>query len=173
MRYRARIGSREFSVEIVRRRGGRYTIRLDGRERVIERGGTGALMVLSVDGRTIETTVAREGLPAGKGRNEPTYDVMIGGRHYPVRIADPLRDAESDSGAPTLGPTEVRSVMPGRIVAVLVRQGQEIEAGQGLVVVEAMKMENEIPSPKTGRVTALAVRPGDAVDSGALLVTVE
>ena len=160
-------------MEVVCRGGGRYTVRLDGRERVVERGGTGALMVLSVDGRTIETTVAREGLPAGNGRHEPTYGVMIGGRHYPVRIVDPLRTAESASGAPSLGRTEVRSVMPGRIAAVLVRQGQEIEAGQGLVVVEAMKMENEIPSPKSGRVTALAVRPGESVEAGALLVTVE
>jgi biotin carboxyl carrier protein len=63
--------------------------------------------------------------------------------------------------------------MPGKVVRVLVREGDEVEEGQGLVVVEAMKMENEIPAPRAGRVSAVKARPGLAVEAGATLVVVE
>ncbi|HYS77784.1 MAG TPA: acetyl-CoA carboxylase biotin carboxyl carrier protein subunit, partial [Candidatus Dormibacteraeota bacterium] len=59
------------------------------------------------------------------------------------------------------------------IVALLAREGQEVTAGQGVVVVEAMKMENELPAPKGGRVTRIRVRPGDTVEAGAGLFTVD
>jgi biotin carboxyl carrier protein len=62
--------------------------------------------------------------------------------------------------------------MPGRVVRVLVAKDEEVGAGQGLVVVEAMKMENEIRSPRAGRVQELAVREGQAVEAGALLAVV-
>ena len=77
------------------------------------------------------------------------------------------------AGPRTHGPMEVRSIMPGRIAALLVAEGQEVKAGQGLVVVEAMKMENEIPSPKSGRVGRVRVRPGEVVEAGAVLLSVE
>jgi biotin carboxyl carrier protein len=63
--------------------------------------------------------------------------------------------------------------MPGRIVRVLAVQGDEVEAGQGIVVVEAMKMQNEMKAPRAGRVTSIAVKVGDSVNAGALLATVE
>jgi biotin carboxyl carrier protein len=62
--------------------------------------------------------------------------------------------------------------MPGRVVRVLAAEGAGVEAGQGLVVVEAMKMENELCSPRTGRVEQVAVREGQAVEAGALLVVI-
>src|SRR2546425_818091 len=70
------------------------------------------------------------------------------------------------------GPVEVRAIMPGRIAAVLAREGQEVKAGQGVVVVEAMKMENELPAPRDGRVTRIRVRPGETVEAGTALFTV-
>ena len=63
--------------------------------------------------------------------------------------------------------------MPGKIVKILVGEGDEVEQGQGLVVVEAMKMENEIKSPKAGVVKKVGVEEGETVESGALLVVVE
>jgi biotin carboxyl carrier protein len=62
--------------------------------------------------------------------------------------------------------------MPGRVVRVLVVPGDEVQAGQGLVVVEAMKMENELKAPRSGRVLELPVRDGDTVEAGALLALV-
>jgi biotin carboxyl carrier protein len=63
--------------------------------------------------------------------------------------------------------------MPGRVIRVLVSEGDEVAAGQGIVVVEAMKMQNEMPSPKAGRVASVSVKPGDAVASGQVLAAVE
>jgi len=71
------------------------------------------------------------------------------------------------------GVAEIRAPMPGKIVKLLVGEGAEVRANQGLLVVEAMKMQNEVKSPKGGTVRKLAVKEGDAVGSGDLLATVE
>ena len=71
------------------------------------------------------------------------------------------------------GPARIVAPMPGRLVRVLVSTGQDVQAGQGLVVVEAMKMENEIRAPRSGRVKDVPAREGQAVEAGALLVVVE
>ena len=71
------------------------------------------------------------------------------------------------------GPAVISSPMPGKVVAVLVEEGQEVEEGQGLVVVEAMKMENELQSPRAGVVKGLSAEEGVAVDGGASLCTIE
>jgi biotin carboxyl carrier protein len=63
--------------------------------------------------------------------------------------------------------------MPGKVVRVLVEEGAEVEAGQGIAVVEAMKMQNEMASPKRGRVVALRAREGATVTAGELLATIE
>ena len=63
--------------------------------------------------------------------------------------------------------------MPGKVVRVLVEEGQEVEAGQGVVVVEAMKMQNELKSPKSGHVAELRAEPGSTVNAGDVLVVVE
>jgi biotin carboxyl carrier protein len=63
--------------------------------------------------------------------------------------------------------------MPGKVIRVLVEEGGEVTAGQGIVVVEAMKMQNEMPSPKAGRVVSIAVKAGDAVATGQVLAVIE
>ncbi|TMB21496.1 MAG: acetyl-CoA carboxylase biotin carboxyl carrier protein subunit [Deltaproteobacteria bacterium] len=63
--------------------------------------------------------------------------------------------------------------MPGKVVAVLVEPGARVERGQGLLVIEAMKMENEIGSPRTGTVAEVRVRPGQAVEAGELLARID
>jgi biotin carboxyl carrier protein len=67
----------------------------------------------------------------------------------------------------------VLAPMPGKVVRVLVEEGQEVEAGAGLVVVEAMKMQNELKSPKKGTVAELRARPGATVNAGDVLAVVE
>jgi biotin carboxyl carrier protein len=172
MRYLAKIGTEDFRLEVIRRGDGRYRVFLNGEERQVETRGVGGAVALSVDGRLWDASISREG--SGASRNgDRSYGVAIGGRHYPVQILDPLRQATSSSGPQQSGRAEIRSTMPGRIAAVLVKEGQEIKAGQGLVVVEAMKMENEMASPKDGTVGAISVSSGDAVETGALLVTVD
>jgi biotin carboxyl carrier protein len=63
--------------------------------------------------------------------------------------------------------------MPGKVIEVLVAEGDNVEKGQGLVIVEAMKMENEVRSPIAGEVKEIKVKPGDAVEGGAVLLIVE
>jgi biotin carboxyl carrier protein len=63
--------------------------------------------------------------------------------------------------------------MPGKVIEVLVAEGDSVEKGQGLVIVEAMKMENEVRSPIAGEVKEIKVKPGDTVEGGAVLVIVE
>jgi biotin carboxyl carrier protein len=63
--------------------------------------------------------------------------------------------------------------MPGKVIAVLVAEGDRVERGQGIVIIEAMKMENEVRSPVTGRVKEISVKPGDPVDGGSVLAVVE
>ncbi len=172
MRYLARIGTADFKLEVIRRGGGRYTVRLNGEERKVETHGTGGAVALLIDGRLWDASISREGEAAALN-GDRSYGVTIDGRHDPVQILDPLRQAAAASGPQQSGRVEIRSTMPGRIAAVLVKEGQAIRAGQGLVVVEAMKMENEIPSPHDGTVGAIAVSVDDAVQMGALLVTVE
>ena len=173
MRYLARVGSREWSIEIERRGAGRFAVTVDGARREMERRGDGAFVVLALEGRTREATVVREKGPGnGDGGAETPYGVLLGGRHYDVRLLDPLKRCSVARPARE-GPVDVRAIMPGRIRALLVHEGDSVKSGQGVVVVEAMKMENEIPAPKDGRVSRVRVRPGDTVEAGAALFTVE
>ena len=98
--------------------------------------------------------------------------VEIRGRRYAAHAADP-RDFESGEGAASQGRAEVLAPMPGKVVRVLVEEGAEVTAGQGVVVVEAMKMQNEMPSPKAGRVVTLRAKAGETVAAGDLLAAIE
>ena len=177
MRYLARVGAKEWSIEVEKRSAGRFAVTMDGARREVERRGDGANVVLSIEGRMREAAVVREAGPGGgNGRGgasgETPYGVVLGGRHYAVRLLDPLKRAAAPRPAQE-GPVEVRAIMPGKIAALLAREGGQVREGQGVVVVEAMKMENEIPAPKNGRLTRVRVQPGDTVEAGAALFTVE
>ena len=117
-------------------------------------------------------------------RDGVSYDVSVrelergervvrhGGFQRLVRLVDPL-EAAAEGGLQGSGPAEVRAVMPGRVVKVLVEEGADVSAGQGLIVLEAMKMENEVPAPREGRVSRLSVRPGQTLESGDPIAVVE
>jgi glutaconyl-CoA/methylmalonyl-CoA decarboxylase subunit gamma len=98
------------------------------------------------------------------------YVVTTGVRRYEVAIADA---APTASHVPADGGTRLTAPMPGKVVRVLVEAGQHVAAKQGLVVVEAMKMENELKAAREGTVRAVHVREGQAVEGGALLLVVE
>ena len=100
------------------------------------------------------------------------YRVRHGATEQLVTLTDPGRQAR-DALADSKGAETVVSVIPGKIVRVLVGEGDTVEAGQGVVVVEAMKMENEIMAPKAGSVSSIAVEPGQTVESGAELLRIE
>jgi biotin carboxyl carrier protein len=100
--------------------------------------------------------------------------VVISGRRYGFEVDDPRSlQGRRGAGAGTEGPRPVKAPMPGRVVRLLVEVGHEVEEGQGVVVIEAMKMQNELKSPKAGRVVRVGVAVGDTVGSGDVLVVVE
>jgi biotin carboxyl carrier protein len=100
--------------------------------------------------------------------------VVIDGRRYGFEVEDPRSlQGRRGAGAGTEGPRPVKAPMPGRVVRLLVAAGEEVKEGQGCVVIEAMKMQNELKSPKAGRVVRVGVVVGDTVGSGDVLVVVE
>jgi len=69
-----------------------------------------------------------------------------------------------------VGGNVVSAPMPGKILRILVKEGEQVKTGQGLLVLEAMKMENEIPSPKDGIIKSILIKEGDTVDTGQALI---
>lgn len=164
MKIQAAIGDREFEV-IVERENGFFEITIDGGEpqRVDAHKLEGDFYSILTGGRSYEVSVE----PDGDG-----YHVRHGAATQWVSFSDPSRRAREKGGV-AAGPVQIVSQMPGRVVRVLVAEGDTVEENQGVVVVEAMKMENEIASPKAGTVKSVAVSPGDSIDGGGLLLIVE
>jgi biotin carboxyl carrier protein len=100
--------------------------------------------------------------------------IIVGSERFAAEVRDPrsLRSRRAAAGHEA-GPAKILAPMPGKIVRVIAAEGDEVEAGQGLVVVEAMKMQNEIKSTKKGTVTKIAVKENSAVNAGDLLAIVE
>ena len=160
----AAVDGRAHRVEVTGGKG-RYTVTIDGRAREVDwRRVGGPFVSLLVDGRSHD--VGLEPRPGG-------YRVLWGSHDFAVDLLEPSRvDAVAPRRAPA-GPVRLLAPMPGRIVRVLAEPGQEVEAGQGLVVMEAMKMENELLSPRAGRVVEVHARELQTVETGSLLVVVE
>jgi len=149
---------------VVTRQNGHYVVEIDGRRHEVDSHKLeNNFYSFVTDGRSYEVSVERDG---------DTYKVRRGAAQLDVTMSDPGRQAR-ESLASSSGPEKVVSQMPGKVVRVLVAVGDEVAAGAGLVVVEAMKMENEIATVKGGKVTKIAVAPGEAVEGGALLLVVE
>jgi biotin carboxyl carrier protein len=123
------------------------------------------VLSLLVDGRSYE--VKRE-------QTATDLHLWVGSTRYGVEVRDPrsLR-SRRDGAGDEKGPKKIVASMPGRVVRLLVGEGAEVEAGQGIVVVEAMKMQNEIKSPKKGVVQKLMATPGATVNAGDVLAIVE
>jgi len=108
-----------------------------------------------------------------RGESRGRYTLWIDGWRFEVEALDErtrtIRELSAKSGG-SAGPTPLKAPMPGLIVRVLVSPGDTVEAGQGLIVMEAMKMENELRALASGTVKLVAVQQGAAVEKGALLV---
>jgi biotin carboxyl carrier protein len=158
------VDGRPVRVEVRKGPGG-YLVVLDGVSKTVEARTLGrSLLSLIVDGESHLAAVERR--PGGYTVHlrEDTVDVELGeaAREGPV----PGRKASS-------GPLRISAPMPGRVVRVLVEPGQQVQAGQGVVVMEAMKMENELRAPRPGRVAEVHARERQAVETGALLVVLD
>ena len=164
-----------------------YDIFINGARRKVEVASPfaeGSRVTAVIDGRTVEADAAK--ISPGvysvllNGRSldltvEETTDgllVRLNGREFNTQIADPRAWRRGRSGSIELaGRQQVAAPMPGKIVRVLAAMGQQVESGQGLLVIEAMKMQNEIRSPKSGTLEKI-VREGQTVNAGEILAVV-
>jgi acetyl/propionyl-CoA carboxylase alpha subunit len=166
MKYVVRIGNEDH--EVVLDADGVHVDGDDVSARVVPIEGTPIRMV------TIGDEVHRVVLRPGASRG--VYTLWLDGHRFEAEALDErtraIRELSGASGAPT-GPAPLIAPMPGLIVRVHVQSGDQVQAGQGLVVMEAMKMENELRVQVAGRVRTVLVTPGSVVEKGALLIELE
>ena len=99
--------------------------------------------------------------------------IVLNGTRYDCAVRDPRQRQDRRDLASIEGPVKLSAPMPGKIVTVLVSENQSVDAGQGIMVIEAMKMQNELKSPKPGRVRKLFAAEGTSVNTGDVLAIVE
>ncbi len=170
------IGDRVRTVGIVRK-GPMLHVEIDGRTHVVDArrvNETVISMLVQPEGGAMPTTSVDASFAARPAAGE--FDVHLDGRTIPLEIRPAGsfgRQKKEGGGAHGAGPQRLLAPMPGKVVRVLVKPGDEVKARQGLVVVEAMKMENELRAARDGKVREVAVKEGQSVDAGAVLVLVE
>jgi biotin carboxyl carrier protein len=146
-----------------------WVVTVDGVERsvrLVQQGGSWSLLLGSSRAGHYDSYDVRVE-PRGRGH----FGVHVGGAVVPVAAGVPAR-AHGAGAAEAGGNLAIVAPMPGRVVKVLAQPGDVVEARQGLVIVEAMKMENELRSPAAGIVREVLVTPGTSVDANAVLVIV-
>ena len=164
MIYEVSIDRQNHRLEL-ERTGKGWLCQLNGREVIIDAVLTRPDVIsLLIEGKAYE--IKRERTPVD-------LHLWVG----PVRYAAELRDPRSLRGRKSTasddaGPRKLLAPMPGKVVRLLVSEKQEVELGQGILVVEAMKMQNEIKSPKKGTVQKIVVREGDSVNPADVLAIV-
>ena len=165
MVYDVTIDGKDFRLELERKESG-WQCRLDGRN--IEMNAVLArrdVLSILIDGKAYE--IKRE-------HTASDTHLWVGSVRYLAELRDPrsLRGRKG-TGADDKGPKKILASMPGKVVRMLVDQGQPVEAGQSILVVEAMKMQNEIKSPKKGTLQKIVAIEGGNVNAGDVLAIVE
>jgi biotin carboxyl carrier protein len=166
MKYEIVINGASRSVEFTPPANGssRIKFKIDGRQ-VAACAVPVSLAAYSIllDGRSLEVTTEE---------NAEGFKVRVNGREFQVQVVDPRSwHRARGAGVELEGRQQLVAPMPGKIVRVLATVGQQVNAGEGLLVIEAMKMQNEIRSPKSGTVEKLA-REGQTVNAGEVLAVV-
>ena len=145
--------------------GERFEYQRDGgtaikREYSAAPAGDGTWSIL-IDGRSYAVTILGSG------------EVSVDGHVFHVDVFDPRELRGRRSAADNTGPQPITTPMPGRVIRVLVEPGQDVAANDGLIVVEAMKMQNEMKAPRAGRIAAIKTVAGTTVSAGDVLLVIE
>jgi biotin carboxyl carrier protein len=167
VRWTARVGGQVHEVDLVRKDDGAVTATVDGRSYSLSltEPQPHFYSILSEDGASHEAIVQ---IRQGRCR------VRLGSRVFDVVPEESAHGRKGGAVARDSGArASVRAVMPGRVLRVMVETGQKVSARQGLLVVEAMKMENELSSPRDGVVKEVRAVAGQTVENGDLLVVIE
>lgn len=163
MKYTAIVQGENLEIELNRKSHGAIEALVGGRLYVLE-------------GKAVEPgiywlTWNNQSLEIGVTRSLEGYEVLLAGSRIAVEILDARTALRRAAQHGHDGVVHIRAPMPGKVVKLLVAEGAEVEANQGIVILEAMKMQNEIKAPKKGVVAKLGVTEGAAVNSGALIAT--
>jgi biotin carboxyl carrier protein len=157
--------AREIEVE---RRGSLFEVELDGVVRQVElerHDGSLASLRYPDTGMSFQVTYHHHG--------NGGWRVGVWQREFDFAVLSPAEAVEAVTGSRESGPSKLTAPIPGKVVAVKVAEGDAVEPGQPLVVLEAMKMENELAADQVGTVAAIHVSPGETVDGGRVLVEIE
>ena len=168
MKLQAEIGDKHHQIELTRD-GAKVSAIIDGKAYDVEISEPEPnIYLIKNDGKVFEAYVAPTS-PAG----QPTT-VTVRGREIEVRLIDPKRlRGFGEAGEHGDGLAEIKTAMPGKVVRILVEAGETIKKGDGVLVVEAMKMQNELKSPKDGTVANILVIEGATVIAGQPLAVIE
>jgi len=165
MRYITNVEGKEFLVEIIDDRH----VSVDGKVYEVDFESVSGQPVYSliVDGKSYEGYAAQD---------EDTWQVLLRGRLYPVTVEDErekrLRSA-AGGGVTETGEFHLRAPMPGLIVTVPIQEGQPVKRGQVLLILESMKMQNELKAPRDGTIGRVRVRAGETVEQKQILLSVQ
>jgi pyruvate carboxylase subunit B len=166
MRYFVTIGERTFEVDLH-----------DGQ--IAVNGEPVAAELVAVPGTPVQNLRAdgaSHTLTAQPGESRGAWEIHLDGGRFEAQVVDErTRTIQAMTGktAAQQGPRPVRAPMPGLVLRIDVEPGQELKAGQGVIIIEAMKMENELRAEAAGKVARVLVQPGQAVEKGAVLIEFE
>jgi biotin carboxyl carrier protein len=165
MKYIATVEEKEFLVEVIDDRH----INVNGKTYEVDFESVSGQPVYSliVDGRSHEAYVQE---------NDNVWQVLLRGRLYPVTVEDEREKrlrAAAGAGVAETGEFHLKAPMPGLVVAIPVAEGQEVKKGQVLLILESMKMQNELKSPRDGIVNRIKVRVGESVEQKQSLLNVQ
>lgn len=162
-----------------------YDIAIDGKHYRLDLEQTDGRWICRLDGRPIEVdaVLARPDVLSLRLGNQ-AYEVKcervgsdlhlwVGSLRFSAEVRDPRSLRSRAHATDDRGPRKLTAPMPGKVVRVMVAQGSEVEAGAGVLVVEAMKMQNEVKSPKKGTLQKVLVSEGAAVNAGDVLAIVD
>ena len=164
MKYITTVGEKQYLVEVIDDRH----VSVDGKVYEVDFESVSGQPVYSliVDGKSHESYVAQV---------DDIWQVLMRGRLYPVSVEDEREKrlrAAAGGGVAETGEFHLKAPMPGLVVTIPVAEGQEVKKGQVLLILESMKMQNELKSPRDGKVNRIKVKAGESVEQRQTLLSV-
>lgn len=165
MRYITTVEDKQYLVEIIDEKH----VSVDGKVFVVDFESVSGQPVYSliVDGKSHEAYVQQ---------GDDLWQVLMRGRLYPAKVEDEREKrlrAAAGGGVAETGEFHLKAPMPGLVVAVPVSEGQDVKKGQVLLILESMKMQNELKAPRDGKISRVKVKPGESVEQKQALLSVQ
>ncbi len=165
MIYEVTIAEKTYRVELVRGEAG-WSCKIDDRDLPLD--------VTSMQDGVLSLLLNGQSYEVRQEINGPEANIVVGRERFAAAVRDPRSlHSRQRAGASEQGVKKIIAPMPGKVVRLLAAEGAEVEAGKSVIVIEAMKMQNELKAPKTGVIKKITVVEGAAVEAGQSLAEVE